>query len=245
MTAHFNAAHALPVAPVPARSTLVHLNNGKPVTDSLTIAHEFGCQHKNVLQSLDALIADGTINRIEFKPVKFTDAKGQQCRMIELSERGALIAMPFIGGKNARVGQVRLVDAFLALRDLASSQRAIDWHESKRDASASCHLMHHMLQDVRTLAGKETHAHHYANEARLIDWVVFGSFACVARDTLPKSGLAVLDAIIRRNTMLIAAGHTYEDRKAALPVFLAALRAKLAPAMGMKAVTKIEQDAAR
>lgn len=211
-----------------ARRVLVHLHDGKPATDSLTIAREFGRQHKNVLQSLDELIASGAISRLDFQPREYTDERGKKQRLVGLTERGALIAMPFIGGKNSRAGQVRLVDAFLALRDQANAQRAFDWQESKRDASASCRLMHHMLQDVRMLAGKETHAHHYANEARLIDWVVFGSFEGVARGTLSKADLAALDAVTRQNTMLIVAGHTYEDRKAALPVFLAALHAKKA-----------------
>lgn len=47
---------------------LVHLHKGQPITDSLTIANEFRRAHKNVLQSLNALIADGTISRLDFKP---------------------------------------------------------------------------------------------------------------------------------------------------------------------------------
>ncbi|MEX3941607.1 Rha family transcriptional regulator [Paraburkholderia sp. BR10937] len=98
-------------------AALVHLRDGKPMTDTLTIARVFKREHKNVLQSTDALIADSTINGQDFKSVEYVDAKGEKRRMIELTERGALIAMPFVGGKNSRAGQVRLVDAFLSMRE--------------------------------------------------------------------------------------------------------------------------------
>lgn len=92
-------------------------NDGKIVTDSLIIGGEFERAHKNVLASLDALIEGGTINGLDFKPVEYRDGKGEFRRAIELTERGALIAMPFIGGRKSKDGQVRLVNAFLSMRE--------------------------------------------------------------------------------------------------------------------------------
>lgn len=203
-----------------ASSAVVHLYQGKPVTDSLTIAREFGRPHKNVLQSLDSLIADGTINRLEFKPVKFTDAKGEQRRMIELTERGALIAMPFIGGKNSRAGQARLVDAFLAMRDELAAQQSDDWMQSRGKVSVSSQRMADALQEVRADAGKDTKPHHYINEAKLINWVLFGCHEANGREILSQADLALLDKVEAKNTFLIARGRTYDERKAALPGFL-------------------------
>lgn len=97
-------------------TALVHVRNGGLFTDSLTVAREFDRRHDNVLQTLDSLIADGTISRLDFKAAEYLDGQGKPRRMFELNERGALICMPFVGGKNARAGQVRLVDAFLSLR---------------------------------------------------------------------------------------------------------------------------------
>jgi phage regulator Rha-like protein len=77
----------------------------------------FGRPHKNVLQSLDGLTADGTIDRLDFKPIFYTDEMNREQRAYQLSERAALISMPFIGGKKSREGQRTLVDAFLAARD--------------------------------------------------------------------------------------------------------------------------------
>jgi Rha family phage regulatory protein len=112
---------ATPTTRVDHTSTdLVRVTAGAAVTDSLVIAQAFGRAHKNVLSSLDGLISDGTINGLDFKPVQYRDGKGERRRAIELTERGALIAMPFIGGARAREGQVRLVDAFMMLRERQS-----------------------------------------------------------------------------------------------------------------------------
>lgn len=100
-----------------AVDTLVRLHDGQPVTDSLTIAREFGRRHDNVMASLRALISDGTISALEFKERDYRDSRGKIQTCIELKEEGALIAMPFIGGKKSRDGQKTLVRAFLAMRD--------------------------------------------------------------------------------------------------------------------------------
>jgi Rha family phage regulatory protein len=153
--------------------SLIHFHKGRPVTDSLIISQEFASRHDNVLQKLDGLIADGVISRLDFKEADYTDEQGKQRRMIELTERGALIAMPFIGGRNSRAGQVRLVDAFMALRAKLSEQVG-DWSESRKKVSTGYLMMCDTLQEVRADDGKATSAHHYANEANLVNWVLFG-----------------------------------------------------------------------
>lgn len=111
-------------ATLPSASVaLVHFRNGVLVTDSPTIAREFVRRHANVLRELDSLIAGGTISQLDFESAEYLDDQGKPRRMIELTERGALIAMPFIGGRKSRLGQVRLVDAFLAMRSVLHSTR--------------------------------------------------------------------------------------------------------------------------
>jgi Rha family phage regulatory protein len=95
--------------------------DGELIVDSLTIAREFDREHKNVLRTLDSLIDDGTVDLLNFEPTSYTDEMNRPQRAIRLTERGALIAMPFIGGRRAREGQVRLVSAFMALRERATT----------------------------------------------------------------------------------------------------------------------------
>lgn len=209
-------------------SAIVHLHQGKPVTDSLTIAREFGRQHKNVLQSLDGLIEGGTIGRLEFKPSSYLTEQGKKQRMIQLTERGALIAMPFIGGKNSRAGQVRLVNAFLALRDELAGQNAGAWTDSRHRASIGYRMMADALQEARADDGKKTQGHHFANEARLVNWVLFGHFEGVDRGGMTQAELLLMAELEARNAILIARGRSYDERKAALPAYLQSIR----PAQG-------------
>ena len=204
-------------------SALVHFHMGKPVTDSLAIAQEFASRHDNVLQKLDGLIADATISRLDFKGANYTDEQGKQRRLIELTERGALIAMPFIGGRNSRAGQVRLVDAFMALRDRLADE-AGDWADSRKKVSAGYTMMCDTVQEVRADDGKATSAHHYANEAKLVNWVLFGRFEAINRDHMAQADLVIMDKVEAKNAIWIARGRTYAERKAALPAFLATLR---------------------
>lgn len=207
-------------------TAIVHLHMGKPVTDSLTISQEFDSRHDNVLQKLDSLIADGTINHLDFKAVKYTDAKGEQRRMIELTERAALTAMPFIGGRKSRHGQVRLVDAFLKMHDELAGQQPSNWSDSRHKASVGYQIMSEALQEVRADDGKATQGHHYANEAKLVNWVLFGCFKSVNRDDLGQADLALLEKLEGRNAIWIARGRTYGERKESLPAYLHSLRAK-------------------
>ena len=118
-----------------AASNVVAVTNGAPITTSILIADLFGRPHKNVLQSLGGLIADGTIDRLDFKPISYFDEMNREQRAYQLSERAALISMPFIGGKRSREGQRILVDAFLAARDEINRLRQMpaspDWQQAR------------------------------------------------------------------------------------------------------------------
>ena len=98
---------------LPNKTALViHGKNNQIIVDSRDLAKEFGRAHKNVLQTLDGLIKDNTISRLESKPRNYKKL-GRDYRRYELNKAGFLKAMPFIGGRKSREGQRRLVDAFL------------------------------------------------------------------------------------------------------------------------------------
>jgi len=209
-------------------TALAHLHHGVPVTDSLTIAREFGRRHDNVLQTLESLIADGTVGRLDFKETSYVDNSNRSQRAIELTERGALIAMPFIGGRNSRAGQVRLVDAFMLLRQRAAEHRSESHTEARRQVAASYRFMSQSLEMTRADDGKSTQAYHYATEAKLLNWILTGQFASVDRDEMATADLALLEALEARNAILIARGTPYAERKVTLPVFAQAWRARRA-----------------
>jgi phage regulator Rha-like protein len=119
---------------------IIHGGDNQICVDSRDIAKEFGRQHKNVLQTLDDLLADGTISRLESKPRNYQN-RGREYRCYELNEAGFLKAMPFIGGQKSREGQKRLIDEFLRIR------RQLDRQAKERETLA---------YQVARLSGKDS-----------------------------------------------------------------------------------------
>ncbi|PLZ02559.1 hypothetical protein CY652_10635 [Burkholderia sp. WAC0059] len=99
-----------------AGDALVSVRGDILIVSTLAVARVFDRNHRDVLRTIDGLLADGTLNARNVARVDYVDAKGEKRRMFELDERAAWIAAPFIGGRESRAAQVRLVDAFLALR---------------------------------------------------------------------------------------------------------------------------------
>lgn len=116
---------------------LIQIADGDAWITSLVIAEEFGRPHKNVLRAIDSLIEDGTIDRLSFEPISYTDEMNRAQRAYQLNERAALIAMPFIGGKKSREGQRKLVDAFMAMRQIIKQQDAyrftFEWKQAREN----------------------------------------------------------------------------------------------------------------
>jgi hypothetical protein len=88
-----------------------------------------------------------------------------------------------------------------------------DWRKQRHLAASSNKLMAQMLHDIRAEMGKETKAHHYCNESRLVNWALTGEFCSVTRDQLSAHQLDVLAALESRNALLIGRGLDYEKRK--------------------------------
>jgi phage regulator Rha-like protein len=120
---------------------IVSVVHGLPTTTTPAIAKIFCRPHKNVLASVEKLISSGTIDRLDLKPIYYRDKYGRDQRAYEITERGALIATPFIGGRRAEEGQVLLVDAFLKARKQIKRFRQAppspDWHRARIEAKSS------------------------------------------------------------------------------------------------------------
>ena len=102
-------------------SLIIHGGSNQICVDSRDIAKEFGRQHKNVLQTLDDLLAEGTISRLESKPRDYLN-RGKVYRCFELNKAGFLKAMPFIGGRKSKEGQRLFVDEFLRIETALERQ---------------------------------------------------------------------------------------------------------------------------
>lgn len=102
----------------------------------------------------------------------------------------------------------------------------LDSKRARHQAAITFKTMCEMLQMMRDEDGKETHHYHYSNEARLVNFALFGGYDSVDRDTLDFPELDLLARTENKNLILIAKGMDYDTRKAKLIEFVAAERIK-------------------
>lgn len=102
---------------------------------------------------------------------------------------------------------------------------AFDPIKLRHEAASSYKVMSDILHDVRAEIGKATQAHHYVNEAKLINRALTGSPAGVDRDNLTPEELRILARLEERNSVLIGRGIDYQQRKAMIEQYAIDLRA--------------------
>lgn len=94
-----------------------------------------------------------------------------------------------------------------------------DWDQQRHAAAASYKVMAQMLKESRAETGKGCQAHHYMNEAKLVNWALQGEFRSLDRERLNTRELDLLAELEVRNTVLLARGLTYAQRKPILENF--------------------------
>lgn len=205
---------------------LIKKSNGQPVVTTDVIADEFGRQHKNVLQDVRSLIDSSHLGELDFKPSSYISKQRKELPCYELTERGFLIVMPFIGGEKAKDGQVRLVDSFIRFREKAEKEAEI---RQQRDvARVEYRPMSDALKLSREQEGKETEYFHYSTEADMINGIVLGKKSAkfkkendigkdeAIRDYLTRWQIKAITELQRANTVFISMGWDYHQRKDSL-----------------------------
>jgi len=100
-----------------------------------------------------------------------------------------------------------------------------DWKLARHEAASSFKVMADAILYTRTEAGKASAPYHFSNEARLVNWALSGAFKGLDRDSLERHELDLLAKLEVRNTVLIATGMKYEDRKRKLYGYVQAWKA--------------------
>lgn len=88
-----------------------------------------------------------------------------------------------------------------------------DWRKLRHQAASSFKVANDILKMVRQEQGKETEAHHFSNEARLVNWALAGQFKGMSRDAMSAEDLSLLAHLEERNAVLIGRGIAYDQRK--------------------------------
>lgn len=103
---------------------LVFIQDGKTVTDSLTVAEVFGKRHADVLRSVDNLECSDEFNERNFASVKYLDTKGQSRRKIVMTQDGfSFLAMGYTGKEAARFKEM-YINAFGQMREQLNNRPA-------------------------------------------------------------------------------------------------------------------------
>ena len=203
-----------------ANKVLIEANSGHLYVHSNIVASLLDRPHKNVMRDIETLIENGTISRLSVEPRDYIDSRGKTQPAYRLTERDALVLMPFIGGKKAAEGQARLVDEFLRMRAelhrIASQNADPARQVAVKDKCAVARMMTDCLIDSRTAQGKTTQAHHYINEHGLCNWILTGSYTDINDDDLNSQALHRLKDIRRYNARLIMQGLNRQQRRDAL-----------------------------
>lgn len=211
---------------VNAMKKLIKLVNGVPVVSTEVIATEFGRRHDNVMQNIRSLISSGHLGALDFKDSSYISKQNKEIACYELTERGFLIAMPFIGGEKAKDGQVVLVDSFIEFREKAKREAAI---KAEREvARLEYRPMTDAIKRLKESEGKAPEHYHFSNEADMINRIVLGQPSArfrkendigkdeAIRDYLSAEQIRAITELQRADTVFITMGWSFDQRKEAL-----------------------------
>lgn len=93
---------------------IVTIQGDHPTTNTLIIAEHFGKDHKNILQSIRALMSDcpEDFNKLNFQPIKYYDARGREKPMYEITRDGFMLLSMGFTGANATKLKIAFIEEF-------------------------------------------------------------------------------------------------------------------------------------
>lgn len=110
-----------------------------------------------------------------------------------------------------------------------------DWTRQRHATAASYKVMSTALKETRAQAGKACGTHNYMNEAKLVNYALAGEFKGLDRDAMPIGDLDLLGHLEIRNTLMLAQGVVYDQRKIELLEQAKVWRAANQPKIGKAA----------
>ncbi len=108
----------------PAETALTFVQDGKVLTDSRTVAATFGKEHRNVLAAVKRLGIPADFNALNFKPVEYTDEKGERRPCYHITRDGFVLLVMGFTGKKAMTFKIKYIEAFNAMERALKAQLA-------------------------------------------------------------------------------------------------------------------------
>jgi Rha family phage regulatory protein len=237
---------------VAKRRELVELTAKGPVTTSRIVAQHFGRSHTHVLRNIKTLhenTADKGFTESNFGLSEYVDPSGRRLPEWQMTEDGfAALALAFTGVKATNL-RVEFVKAFRrAVNQLKKIERnKLDpkWLLERQRTKDHLTMLNEVLVQSRARDGKQTAAHHFVNEARLVAHAMTGQLnAELDRSAMSAAELKILDKVVRACTGYIVAGEPFGVRKANARALAVNLIAGLpAPLQALNGISKFEMSA--
>lgn len=204
------------------KSLVIHISKIDDRVDSRLIAEGIDVGHRSLFKLICRYqVRLETRGILRFEIAK-TGRQGQPEKYALLNESQAIFLLTLSKNTDAVVEfKDRLTSAFDRLRKQAEHRSRIEWQQVRAAAALTYRLMSDTLKDARERDGKDTQFFHYANEARLVNWVLTGEFAPLSREQLAEQDLRLLEKLEYQNTLLLNRGLGRDERKQFLLSFAA------------------------
>ncbi len=126
-----------------------------------------------------------------------------------------------------RFAQWLSVDFSIWCDEVVEERISGSWQKERDASKAYYRMMTDTLQQSRLDQGKDTKAHHFTNEARLVNYALTGDYNGIDRDNADKHTLSAIKALESYNSVLIIQGLSYDERKAKLSEYAIKYRTPL------------------
>lgn len=188
------------------------------MTDSRKVAYYFGKQHKNILKRLENLNCSAEFNRLNFKPVKYTDSKGEKRPMYLMTQDGFTLLVMGFTGKKAMQFKEAYINEFNQMKNWITSRANLK-HDQRR--------LNDAIKFSLEQRGKDD-PHAYSRENNLVYCVALGMSkkkwlamrglpeTADIRQFLNEQELELIDELLSENAVMIKLGLSYASRKTQL-----------------------------
>ncbi|STO60898.1 Uncharacterized phage-encoded protein [Canicola haemoglobinophilus] len=188
------------------------------MTDSLKVAHYFNKQHKNILAIIKNLGCSDEFNRLNFKPVKYIDEKGEKRPMYLMTYDGFTLLVMGFTGKKAMQFKEQYIKEFNQMKH---------WINNRANVKADQIRMNDAIQYRLEQTGKDD-PHAFSRENNLVyvvalgksrkKWLADNGYPVDAdiRQFLSADELNLVDMLLSENAVMLKLGMNYIQRKAQL-----------------------------